>query len=104
MNPRFLTLLGAGLVLMGLFWWRHWQAEQEWADASAPIMGCAKSPNCPKTLPTCLTAFGHPDGVCSAPCQVRNQCPERWCCAPVPGEAGERVCAPQQACAALHLN
>lgn len=104
MTPRFLIMLTIGLGLMGLFWWQTWEAEEERVAKEAPVKGCAEGVSCPEHLPECLTAFEHTAGVCSAKCQVRNQCPANWCCPPPPeGSEAPRLCAPPLACAKLGL-
>ncbi|MCA9544749.1 MAG: hypothetical protein KC613_10180 [Myxococcales bacterium] len=105
MRPSFLIMLAVGLGLMGWAWYANVQVAEEKAQADAPIVGCKADPGrCPSHLPVCLTDFQQPTGVCSAPCQVRNQCPEHWCCPPPVSAGTERLCVPRLACAKLGLD
>lgn len=105
MRPSFLIMLAAGLGLMGWYWYAGVQVAEEKAQDASPVVGCKADPSvCPSHLPVCLTDFGQPQGVCSAPCQVRNQCPEHWCCPPPAAAGGQRLCVPRLACAKLGLD
>jgi hypothetical protein len=104
MSSRFVTMLVIGLGLMGFFWWGTWQSESEKTARIATVVGCAKTPNCPPHLPVCHTGHKHLVGVCSAPCEATNQCPENWCCAPAEDPKGQSMCVPRLTCGRLGIN
>ena len=104
MSTRFVVMLAIGLGLMGLFWWKTWESEDKKAADAAAITGCAETPNCPAHLPLCHTGHALPDGVCSSKCQLSNQCPYNWCCAPPETPGGDSMCVPRLTCGRLGLN
>ncbi len=101
MRPSFVIMLAVGLGLMGIFWWKTWQVEEEKVAAEALITGCAATPNCPADLPECLTGFGEAIGICSVTCAADSQCPESWCCPLAEEGMTARLCAPRQVCLKL---
>lgn len=102
MRPSFVIMMVVGLVLMGLFWWKAWEVEDEKVAAEALILGCATGKaSCPEHLPECMSAHGAKDGICSDVCAADSQCPENWCC-PLPEEGmTQRLCVPRQICVRL---
>ncbi len=103
MRPSFVIMLAIGLGLMGLFWWKAWDVENEKVEKAAATLGCAKGVACPEAMPACLTGYDLPGGVCSVGCKADNQCPDFWCCVPS-GDAGPgRLCAPPEVCRGLGI-
>ena len=102
MRPSFVIMMVIGLILMGIFWWFAWEAEEEKVAAEALVKGCASNPaECPADLPECITAYGLASGVCSTKCSADNQCPEGWCCPQKLATMPDRLCVPKQQCKKL---